>query len=37
MGEEQGTAPYQLHEYEGRKERESENATTKQKHAKSNG
>ena len=36
MGEERGTAPYVLHEYEGRLERESENETTKQKDAKSN-
>ena len=37
MGDKRGTAPYDLHEFEGRKERESENGTTKQKDAKSNG
>ena len=37
MGEKRETAPYVLHEYEGRLERELENGTTKQKNAKSNG
>ena len=37
MGDKRRIAPYQLDEFDGRKERESENGTTKQKHAKSNG
>ena len=36
MNEQRRTAPYLLHEFGGRKEREWENGTTKQKHAKSN-
>ena len=37
MGEEGGTAPNQLHEFEGLRERETDNRTTTHEDAKSNG
>ena len=37
MGEKRGTAPYFLHQYEGREERESGNGTTNQTGTKSSG